>query len=63
MDDFIMEFLDWLADTWNCVIDSARNIAKVILAVLVAILTMPVWILPFGVWLVFVKLKGGKDHG
>ena len=61
MDDFIMEFLDWLSDIWNTVIDSTYEVAKTALAIVVVILTIPVWLLPFLVWLVFVKLKGGDE--
>lgn len=63
MADFIMEFLDWLSDIWNSVIDSTYEIAKVTLAIAVVIFTIPFWLLPFGIWLVFVKLKGGDNNG
>lgn len=61
MDDFIMEFLDWLSDIWNTVIDSTYEAAKTALAIVVVMLTIPVWVLPFLVWLVFVKPKGGDE--
>ncbi len=61
MDDFILEFLDWLSDIWNTVIDSTYEAAKVLLSIVVVMLTIPVWILPFVIWLVFVKLKGGDE--
>lgn len=63
MADFIMEFLDSLADIWNSTIDSAYTVAKVMLAVAIVILTIHVWLLPFLFWLVFVKLKGGDTDG
>ncbi len=58
-----MEFLDWLSDIWNSVIETSWEIVKVGTAVVVGILTIPLWLLPFVVWLVFVKLKGGDSHG
>lgn len=61
MDDFIMEFLDWLSDILNTVIDSTYEAAKTALAIVTVILTIPFWFLPFLVWLVFVKLKGGDE--
>jgi phage-related protein len=61
MDDFIMEFLDWLSDIWNTVIDSIYEATKTALELVVVILTIPILLLPFLVWLVFVKLKGGDE--
>lgn len=61
MDDFIMEFLDWLSDIWNTVIDSTYEAVKTALEIMVVMLTIPVLVLPFLVWLVFVKPKGGDE--
>lgn len=61
MDDFIMEFLDWLSDIWNSAIDSTYEVAKTGFVIVVVVITIPVWLLPFLVWLVFVKLKGGDE--
>lgn len=62
MNDFIIEFLDWLSDFFISVLDVAELAAKVIFVVAVAIFTLPLWSLPFLYWLVFEKLRDNK-HG
>ena len=66
MDNFMLaffDFLDWLADTWESILNTVWEAIKIAAMNLVYIFTMPLWLLPFVLWLIFVKRKGGASDG
>lgn len=63
MREFINEFLDWSGEVFNDIDYIARMVLEWIWRICIAILTLPIWIIPFVIWLVFVKRKEGADDG
>ena len=59
---FINEFLDWYADVFDGAVHTAWEVMECIGRIVIAIITLPIWIIPFVVWLVFVKRKEGADN-
>ena len=58
------KFLDWFADWLRCLREALYEAAKKALALFCAVLTSPVWLLPFMYWFIFVREKDGDDaHG
>lgn len=58
-----MDFLDWFTDTWNRINESVYEGLKMAVVIVVAILSSPVWILPFVYWFIFVRRKDGDNDG
>ena len=57
------EFLDWFEDFLNGIIHSTYEIMSVLAFTVIAILTLPLWLIPFVFWFFFERRKsdGRKD--
>ena len=55
------KFLDWFADWLRCLGEALYEAVKKALALFYAVLTSPVWLLPFMYWFIFVREKEEDD--
>lgn len=58
-----MEFLDWFEDFGYRLAEALCDAIMMACRIFVIVLTLPVWLLPFVYWLIFVKKKDGEDDG
>ena len=52
-----MEFIDWFFDFWERLAEALWGAIRTAMYWAVIVLTLPVWLVPFVYWFVFVRKK------